>query len=144
MPVFNMTELTTIDWILLTIAVICVVNFFMVFRAGSKNHLLKAEIYSQKSRIHELEDDVKTLYESAVTFGEKLQSLEQSSRVLKEQQEQLSLKEPNQQTYRNAIHAIHNGDTVNEVADSSGLSRGEVELLKLLQKINGKTEEKMT
>ena len=137
-----MFALTIIDFILLTLACICIINFVMLLKNSSKFRHQKAKVHAQKQRIHELEDDVKAIFESAVTFGNKLQSLEQSNRVLKEQQEQLLLKEPNQQTYRNAIHAIHNGDTVNEIAESSGLSRGEVELLKLLQKINIDSSEK--
>ena len=137
MPVLNAG-----DWIILGLVAICVINFVMMSRAYSKLRQQKVKVHSQKRRIHDLEEDVRALYEASTTLGSKLHSLEHSSRVLKEQQEQLTLKEPNQQTYRNAIQAIHNGESVNQVSESSGLSRGEVELLTLLQKINGNTSEK--
>jgi len=137
MPVLNAG-----DWIILGLVTICVMNLVLVSRAQLKLRQQKVKSHSQKRRIHDLEEDVRALYEASTTLGSKLHSLEHSSRVLKEQQEQLTLKEPNQQTYRNAIQAIHNGNTVNQVAESSGLSRGEVELLTLLQKINSNTSEK--
>jgi len=137
MPVLNAG-----DWIILGLVAICVINFVMMSRAYSKLRQQKVKVHSQKRRIHDLEEDVRALYEASTTLGSKLHSLEHSSRVLKEQQEQLTLKEPNQQTYRNAIQAIHNGESVNQVSESSGLSRGEVELLTLLQKINSNTSEK--
>lgn len=137
MPVLNAG-----DWIILGLIAFSVINLIMVSRAYSRLRHQKVKVYSQKRRIHDLEEDVRALYEASTTLGSKLHSLEHSSRVLKEQQEQLTLKEPNQQTYRNAIQAIHNGNSVNQVAESSGLSRGEVELLTLLQKINSNTSEK--
>jgi len=137
MPVFN-----SADWIIIGLVTICVLNFVLVARANSKLRHQKVKVHSQKRRIHDLEEDIRALYEASTTLGSKLHSLEHSSRVLKEQQEQLTLKEPNQQTYRNAIQAIHNGDSVIQVSKSSGLSRGEVELLTLLQKINSNDSEK--
>jgi len=137
MPVLNAG-----DWIILGIVTICVINFVLMSRIYAKFRQQKVKVHSHKRRIHDLEEDVRALYEASTTLGNKLHSVEHSSRVLKEQQEQLTLKEPSQQTYRNAIQALHNGESVNQVSESSGLSRGEVELLTLLQKINGNTSEK--
>ena len=133
-----MALLDTVEWNLISLLALCLINLAMVIPLYSKVRRQRVKIHSQKRRISDLDEDVRALYESASTFGNKLHTLEISTRVLKEQQEQLTLKEPNQQTYRNAIKAIHNGDSVNQVADSSGLSRGEVELLTLLQNINQK------
>ena len=138
-----MATLEMLNWDLLALAAFCIINLGFVTRCYSKLRYQRGKLHSQKRRIRELEDDVQALYESASTLGNQIQLLEQSNRVLKEQQEQLSLKEPNQQTYRNAIAAIHNGESINDVATSSGLSRGEVELLNLLQSINNSKENTM-
>jgi len=105
---------------------------------------MRAKQQSFRRHTRDLEDDVNSLFASGTTLGNKIQELEKSLRILKEQQEQLTLKEPNQQTYRNAIHSINNGESINQISESSGLSRGEVELLTLLQKINAGDTEKPT
>lgn len=126
--------LASIPWGIYAIAAYCLLNFMVLARFMSRLRKQKAKIHSQKRRIHDLEDDVRSLYDSGTTLGSKIHSLEKAYRVLKEQQEKLTLKEPSQQAYRNAIKAIHNGEALSQIAESSGLSRGEVELLKLFQK----------
>lgn len=93
---------------------------------------LRSSNRSLRSRIHNLEDDVKSIYGTATNMGEKLKLVAHHYKILKEQQEQLSLKEPSQQSYRNAIQQIRHGDSTSKIVETSGLSRGEVELLRIL------------
>lgn len=139
-----MDILKTMPWDLIALVTYCVISLALLCRCYFRLRKQKGQLNSQRRRIHALEDDVRSLYDSGTTLGNKLQYLEKGCRVLKEQQEKLSLKAPDQQTYRNAIQAIHNGESPKHVADSSGLSRGEVELLTLLQKINRNEPEKKT
>jgi len=125
-----------IQWPVAALAALCLINFWYVAKSHSKNHKLQLQLEHQSKTITTLREDVKILYESASSLGNKLKQLEYSTNVLKEQQEQLSLKEPNQQAYRNAIQSINNGEPVNKIAETSGLSRGEVELLQLFQRVN--------
>jgi len=140
-----MEILNTIPWETVSFYAVmayCLFTFVLLMRCYKRLRKQKGHLHGHRRRIHELEDDVRALYDSGTTLGNKLQALEKSYRVLKEQQEKLSLKEPDQQTYRNAIQAIHNGEAINQVAESSGLSRGEVELLTLFQKANSKDDHK--
>ncbi len=130
-----------LKWDLLVVSLF-LLTFYYTYRAHAKNQIL-SKCFSEQAKITKaLQDDVKVLYESASNLGVSLKKLEHGSKVLKEQQEQLTLKEPNQQAYRNAIQAIQNGETINKVSETSGLSRGEVELLKMFQKFDVNTSEK--
>ncbi len=139
-----MDTLKMMPWDLIALVTYGLVSLVLLVRCYSRLRKQKGQLHSQRRRIHALEDDIRSLYDSGTTLGNKIQYLEQGCRVLKEQQEKLSLKAPDQQTYRNAIQAIHNGESPKRVADNSGLSRGEVELLTLLQKINRNDSEKKT
>lgn len=86
-------------------------------------------------RINEASWDIKGVYDSSKSIGKRLQALEKRSTQLAEAQEQFTLKEPTHQTYQNAIRMIQSGDSVEKVSESSGLSKGEIELLSLLRKI---------
>lgn len=134
----------TINWDLLILGIACVINFFIASSNYYKLRRVRGKQHSQKRLIRELKDDVRTLYESSSSLGNRLQSVEHNIKVLREQQEQLTLKEPSQQTYRNAIQAINKGESINKIVENCGLSRGEVELLSLLQKINSSNAEKQS
>lgn len=86
-------------------------------------------------RLNELSWDIKGVYDSSKGVGKRLQALERRSKQLEEIQEQFTLKEPTHQTYQNAIRMIQSGDSIEKVSESSGLSKGEIELLSLLRKI---------
>lgn len=136
-----MEILSTMSWGIYSVAAYCLVTTVLLGRLYKRLRKQKGHLNGHRRRIHDLEDDVRSLYDSGTMMGNKVLALEKICRVLKEQQEKLSLKEPDQQTYRNAIQSIQNGESLNQVADSSGLSRGEVELLTLFQKANGKESE---
>lgn len=135
-----------LQWDLIAVLSLCLFGFIYTSRAHAKSRLLNKRCNEQAKIIKSLQDDIKVLYKSASNLGTGLKKLEHGAKVLKEQQEQLTLKEPNQQAYRNAIQAIQNGETINKVSETSGLSRGEVELLKMFQKfkVNSSVDNKET
>jgi len=134
-----MDLMDSIDLDLLAFILFCSINIFATVGCYLKYLLLRKKYGVNKKRIRELEEDVKALYESASNLGEKVQRVQYDHRLLKDQQEKLSLQEPNRQTYQNAIQAIRNGESLNKISETSGLSKGELELLGLLQRINKKT-----
>lgn len=121
-----------VQWDILALGIFCLVNLGLVILFSSKLHKVKRSNLHLRKRIHNLEDDVKTLYSTASNIGEQFKIVQKDNRILKEQQEQLSLKEPSQQSYKNAIQQIRNGDSTSKIAETSGLSKGEIELLRLL------------
>jgi len=131
-------------WDIVALGGFCIINLIFAIYSQNKVQALQNAQFEMNKHLLELAGDVKALYESGTTLGNKVKSLEYGSKILKEEQEKLSLKEPSQQMYRNAVQQIHNGESVNEISDSSGLSRGEVELLKLFQKINSEVHSEST
>ena len=129
-----MVFLEYLKWDLIAIVTLFVLAFYYTAQAHKHNRLLSKRLDNQIAENRAMKDDVKALFESANNLGIALKKIQHGTQVLKEQQEQLTLKEPNQQAYRNAIQAIENGETINKVSETSGLSRGEVELLKMFQK----------
>ena len=127
-----MSMLNYIQWDHLILGGVCLISLTLVLVLFGKSSQLKRVNRNLRKRVHDLEDDVKTLYSTAATIGEKIKIMEKDNRILKEQQEQLSLKEPSQQSYKNAIQQIRNGDSIGKIVESSGLSMGEIELLRLL------------
>lgn len=123
---------------------LCLLNFiFAVFYFRKLKQLKKSSVKIQNEfnqHLLELAGDVKALYESGSTLGNKMKNLEYGAKMMKEEQEKLSLKEPSQQMYRNAVQQIHNGESVNKISETSGLSRGEVELLQLFQNIDAEVK----
>ena len=116
----------------LALAAFCLINLGLIAFCLVKLRNLKQSNRSLRRRVHDLEDDIKVLFSTTSNMGEQLKSIQHTNKILREQQEQLSLKEPSQQSYRNAIQQIRSGETTNKIVETSGLSRGEVELLRIL------------
>ena len=127
-------------WDMIALGAFFLVNLIVFVNLQTKLQALQRSQADLNTHLLELAGDVKALYESGTTLGSKVKSLEFGSKVLKEEQEKLSLKDPDQQMYRNAVQQINNGETVNQISASSGLSRGEIELLKRFQKIENELE----
>jgi len=121
-------------WDIVALSGFCLVNFIFAVNYYTRLKALQVSQMEVNKHMLELAGDVKALYESGATLGGKVKGLEFGAKLIKEEQEKLSLKEPSQQMYRNAVQQINNGESVNQISESSGLSRGEVELLKLFQK----------
>ncbi len=122
----------TVNLDFLALMAFCLLNAVAVGVCFAKQRRLRAGNRSLRKRVRNLEDDIKALYHATGTMGEHLKVVKHHYKFLKEQQEQLSLKEPSQQSYRNAIQQIRNGDSTAKIVETSGLSKGEVELLRLL------------
>ena len=126
-------------WDVVALGVVFIVNILLAVYYKNKLRVLQRSQEKLDTHLLELAGDVKALYESGAMLGSKVKSLEFGSKLLKEEQEKLSLKDPGQQMYRNAVQQINNGESINKISESSGLSRGEIELLKLFQKINNES-----
>ncbi len=126
--------LESVQWEHILLGIFFITNVILVKKYQRKLQVLQRVQEEGDKKILVLAGDVKALYESGATIGGKVKSLEFGSKMLREEQEKLSLKDPDQQMYRNAVQQIHNGESVNKISESSGLSRGEIELLKLFQK----------
>jgi len=90
----------------------------------------------QDKLIRQLSGDVKLLFSATSAMETKIDELHKHLDALAQRQDQFTLQEPSQQAYRHAINLMKNGVKLDEVVEKSGLSRGELELLKLLNKFD--------
>lgn len=120
------------------VAAVVLVNTVMtgycLSRLRALGAMQKAEKDLEKAQTM-LRADIKALFDSAKGLGSKLSQVERQLRAVEERQDQLSLKEPSEQAYSHSVRLIKSGLPVEQVIEQSGLSRGEVELLLLLNRI---------
>ncbi len=100
-----------------------------------KNTQLQLQISEQQNSLYALQADVSALCAGAVGLGEHLAHLEQRANLLVRRQDQLEMKEPATQNYRQASKMINKGAELEEVIADCGLARGEAELVALAQRI---------
>ena len=120
----------------ITIALFALANMALTavcLKRLNREKLKSAELYK---RLNELGWDIKGLYDSSKGVGKRFQQQERRIVKLEDTQEQFTLKDPSYQTYQNALRMIRHGETVENISETSGLSKGEIELLSLLQKIH--------
>ena len=132
----ELNVLENLRWDVVGLGIFFIVNLIFAVSYQNKLRILQQTQSDANKHLLELAGDVKALYESGTTLGAKVKSLEFGAKIMKEEQEKLSLKDPDQQMYRNAVQQINNGESVVSISENSGLSRGEIELLKLFQKID--------
>jgi hypothetical protein len=83
-----------------------------------------------------LKDDIRALCAGAVGLDQRVSSIEQRSRRLKERQEQLELRDNGERSYAQAIRMVHRGADVEELVSVCGLSRGEAELISMMHRMD--------
>jgi Protein of unknown function (DUF2802) len=100
-----------------------------------KNAQLQLQLSQQGDQLHALQDDVSAMCSGAVNLGEHLVHLEQRAHLLVQRQDQLELKGPATQSYRQASKMMNKGAKLEEVIADCGIARGEAELVALAQRI---------
>ncbi len=100
-----------------------------------KNTQLQLQISEQQNSLHSLQADVSAMCAGAVNLGEHLEHLEQRANLLVRRQDQLEMKEPATQNYRQARKMMNKGAELEEVIADCGIARGEAELVALAQRI---------
>jgi hypothetical protein len=83
-------------------------------------------------QIDSLRTDINALYSGAVGIGKRLNNIERKLRLNSERQDKLELRDVDQASYDHAARLVKKGAEVNELVDSCGISKGEAELIKLL------------
>jgi len=98
-------------------------------------YYLNKKIDQKAGFIQSVQKEVSRLSHSMLNNKQEVQTLYDRLRHIEGRIDQLSLKEPAQQTYRHAVKLVKSGACINEVVESCGLSRGEAELIMLLNKM---------
>ena len=105
------------------------VSMGVSWMAIRKNRKLQ---YQLDQQMHFLRTDVNALYSGAVGIGKRLGKIEHKLRMSAERQDKLELRDVDRASYVHAARLVKNGAEVNELVDSCGISKGEAELIKLL------------
>jgi len=100
-----------------------------------KNTRLQSQLSDQQDRLHALQADVSAVCAGAVNLGQHLAHLEQRAHLMVQRQDQLEMKSPATQNYRQASKMMNKGAQLEEVIADCGLAPGEPELVPLAQRI---------
>jgi phage shock protein A len=90
--------------------------------------------HSLKQRIQSLEQELAALCSAAVGAGEHVVRLEQQVHRLTERQNQLELRASSERPYSQASQLVNRGANTEELVETCGLTRGEAELLVMMQR----------
>lgn len=105
--------------------------------AGAYVRRLKARLARQENFLRGLERDMQAICLGARGMGDAVLRLEEKLRRLTERQDELSLREPDQRVYHQAIRLASRGASVEELVSTCGLPRGEAELIQILHQSGG-------
>jgi len=100
-----------------------------------KNTQLQSQLSEQQENLRSLQADVGAVCAGAVNLGQHLAHLEQRAHLMVQRQDQLEMKSPVTQNYRQASKMMNKGAELEEVIADCGIARGEAELVALAQRI---------
>lgn len=115
-----------IDIVTLCLTGIAVFVALMAVRKASRQQQLNAE------KIALLREDISALYSGAVGIGKRLTNIERRLRLVNHRQDKFELRDIDQASYDHAVRMVKKGADIMELVDSCGISKGEAELIKLL------------
>ena len=90
---------------------------------------LKQFTAMQQTQLKDLAHELQTMTNAAYGVGKRINQLAGQIRELDDRQEEFDLKEQGSQSMQQAIALVHKGATIDELMESSDMSRGEAELL---------------
>ena len=100
-----------------------------------RSHKDMAEfLQDAQQRIRQMEQELAALCSAAVGAGDHVVKLEQKVRRIIERQNLLELRASSDRPYSQASQLVHRGADIQELVDSCGLTKGEAELLVMMQR----------
>jgi len=108
---------------------VTVTTMLLFWAAMQRSKKTQQQLHTQ---IDSLRTDINALYSGAVGIGKRLNNIERKLRLNSERQDKLELRDVDQASYDHAARLVKKGAEVNELVDSCGISKGEAELIKLL------------
>ncbi len=100
-----------------------------------RSHRDETEILQDaQRRVRQMEQELAALCSAAVGAGDHVVKLEQKVRRIMERQNLLELRASSDRPYKQASQLVHSGANIDELVDTCGLTRGEAELLVMMQR----------
>lgn len=87
-----------------------------------------------RERVQQLEQELGALCSASVGAGEHVVRLEQQVQRLVERQNQLEMRAGSERPYSHATQLVTRGADINELVETCGLTRGEAELLVMMER----------
>lgn len=98
-------------------------------------------LQEEQARVTALQNDLRALCNSAVNVGARINAVEQRLRQLSLRQDQLGMQQQGAgeaRSFDQAAKMVRKGASIDEVVDVCGLSRGEAELVAMMQRLEAK------
>ena len=87
-----------------------------------------------RERVHHLEQELGALCSASLGAGEHVVKLEQQVQRITERQDQLEMRAGVERPYSQASQLVTRGADIDELVETCGLTRGEAELLVMMQR----------
>jgi len=127
--------ITEILMLLTTVALLGVSIQSIALWRVKRSHKEVAEILQDaQQRVKQMEQELGALCSAAVGAGEHVVKLEQKVKRIIERQNLLELRASSDRPYSQASQLVHRGADIKELVDTCGLTRGEAELLVMMQR----------
>jgi hypothetical protein len=106
-------------------------------------------LYKAKKHKKEVQDTITSLryeitglFNASADLGDRLRKLEGKLSTLAEIQDRMVNSEENGgQTYQSALHLLQCGESPDKIAETCGISRGEIDMLAALSRISGEQKQ---
>jgi hypothetical protein len=105
-----------------------------VFQLRGEQTEIREQHASACERIHQLEQELAALCNASVGAGEHVLRLEHQMQRIIERQNGLEMRVVGDRPYNQASQLVNKGANIEELVDTCGLTRGEAELLVMMQR----------
>ena len=127
--------ITEILLVLTTVALLGVSIQSIALLRAKRSHKAVADILQDaQQRLKQMEQELGALCSAAAGAGDHLVKLEQKVKRIIERQNLLELRASGDRPYTQASQLVHSGADIEELVDTCGLTRGEAELLVMMQR----------
>ncbi|VAW81901.1 hypothetical protein MNBD_GAMMA13-2133 [hydrothermal vent metagenome] len=123
--------------LLIVTTVFACVLFYQIYALQGVRRTRAAQNEKQQElqrRIQSLEQEIGVLCSASVGAGDHILKLEQQVKRIIERQERMELRTTGDRPYTQANQLVNKGADIEELMDSCGLTRGEAELLVMMQR----------
>ncbi|HED19516.1 MAG TPA: DUF2802 domain-containing protein [Gammaproteobacteria bacterium] len=103
-------------------------------RARSGEESLLEELRAMRQRVLQLEQELGALCSASAGVGDHVVTLELQVQRITERQNLLELRTGSDRPYSQANQLVHNGADIDELVGTCGLTRGEAELLVMMER----------
>ncbi|TCK18816.1 uncharacterized protein DUF2802 [Thiogranum longum] len=105
-----------------------------VFQLRGEQTEIREQHASARERIRQLEQELGALCNASVGAGEHVLRLEHQMQRIIERQNDLEMRAVGERPYNQASQLVNKGADIEELVDTCGLTRGEAELLVMMQR----------